>query len=373
MSTNSKKKKAVKPVKLPLWRAVLHTVGSTLRSKKFWKRFVISLAGFAVFFMALSYGVARWYQHTQAGKPYSLGVTYIDGYARSFGLNPHETYLAILNDLGVKQLRLVSYWDVIEPSQGNYNFKELDWQMLQAQKHGAVVSLSVGLRQPRWPECHAPGWVDISRPQAEWQPQLETFMTAVVNRYKNNSALGSYQLENEYYNAVFGECHNSDRGRLAHELALVHRLDTNHPVIISRSNNTPTLMLRAPVTDINAFTLYRKVYDSTITHRYFTYPLPPWHYAAIAGWQKILGGQDSIIHELQAEPWPPSGKGGITGISLAEQNQTMNAGLLRDYVKFAKDTGMRHIDLWGVEYWYYRQVKLHDPSVWNEAKLIFAE
>jgi len=373
MSTNSKKKKAAKPIKLSFWRAVLQSIGNTLSSKKFWKRFVISLAGFMVFFMALSYGVARWYQHTQAGKPYSLGVTYIDGYARSFGLNPHETYLAILNDLGVKQLRLVSYWDVIEPSQGNYNFKELDWQMLQAQKHGAVVSLSVGLRQPRWPECHAPGWVDISRPQAEWQPQLETFMTAVVNRYKNNSALGSYQLENEYYNAVFGECHNSDRGRLSHELALVHSLDTKHPVIISRSNNTPTLMLRAPVTDINAFTLYRKVYDSTITHRYFTYPLPPWHYAAIAGWQKILGGQDSIIHELQAEPWPPSGKGGITGISLAEQNQTMNAGLLRDYVKFAKDTGMRHIDLWGVEYWYYRQVKLHDPSVWNEAKLIFAE
>ena len=155
MSTNSKKKKAVKPVKLPLWRAVLHTVGSTLRSKKFWKRFVISLAGFAVFFMALSYGVARWYQHTQAGKPYSLGVTYIDGYARSFGLNPHETYLAILNDLGVKQLRLVSYWDVIEPVQGKFDFRELDWQMKQAQKHGATVSLSVGLRQPRWPECHA--------------------------------------------------------------------------------------------------------------------------------------------------------------------------------------------------------------------------
>jgi len=153
----------------------------------------------------------------------------------------------------------------------------------------------------------------------------------------------------------------------------VHSLDTKHPVIISRSNNTPTLMLRAPVTDINAFTLYRKVYDSTITHRYFTYPLPPWHYAAIAGWQKILGGQDSIIHELQAEPWPPSGKGGITGISLAEQNQTLSADKLRGNVNFAKDTGIRHIDLWGAEYWYYRKIKLNDSSVWNEAKLIFSE
>lgn len=372
MSRNQKKKPG-KAAKLPLWRAILHAAGTTLRSGRFWKRLAVYLAGFIVFFLALSYGVARWYQHTQAGKPYTLGVTYIDGYARSFGLNPHQTYLAILNDLGVKQLRLVSYWEVIEPTEGKYDFKELDWQMSEAAKHGATVSLSIGLRQPRWPECHAPAWVDLSRPQAEWQPQLETFMTQVVNRYKNSPNLASYQLENEYYNAMFGRCTDASRSRLKDELNLVHRLDPHHPVIISRSNNTPTLMLRTPVTDLNAFTLYRKVFDSTVTHRYFTYPLPPWHYSAIAGWQKLLGGQDSIIHELQAEPWPPSGQGGIRGISLTEQDKTLSAKRLRDNVAFAKDTGIRHIDLWGAEYWYYRKVKLHDPSVWDTAKDIFAQ
>lgn len=339
--------------------------------KSRWGRVTLVLTSAIILITAVNYGVARWYQHTQADKPYSLGVTFISGYAGSFGLDSHETYLAILDDLGVRQLRLVSYWDVIEPTQGDYDFTELDWQMQEAEKHGASVSLSIGLRQPRWPECHSPKWVDTLRPQAEWQPALETFMTQVVNRYKHSSALASYQLENEYYNAVFGECHNADRGRLASELALVHRLDTAHPVIISRSNNTPTLMLRNPVTDLNAFTLYRKVWDSTITKRYFTYPMPPWHYSAIAGWQKILGGQDSIIHELQAEPWPPSGQGGIKGISLTEQDQTLSAERLRDNVKFAKDTGMRHIDLWGGEYWYYRKVKLHDPTVWSAAKDIF--
>lgn len=132
-------------------------------------------------------------------------------------------------------------------------------------------------------------------------------------------------------------------------------------------------MLRAPVTDLNAFTLYRKVYDETVTKQYFVYPFPPWHYGAIAGWQKIVGGQDSVIHELQAEVWPPSDVGGIAGISLEEQNKTMNAKLLKEYVKFAKDTGMRHIDLWGAEYWYYRKVTLHDPSVWDAAREIYAQ
>lgn len=372
MSTVRPKKKAGKS-EGKANHAFLHAVARTVCSKRFWKRLVIAVAGAVLFFIALSYGVARWYQHTQAGKPYSLGVTYIAGYARSFGLDARETYHAILDDLGVRQLRLVSYWDVIEPTKGSYDFTELDWQMREAEKRGASVSLSIGLRQPRWPECHPPKWVDTTKPLAEWQPALETFIAKVISRYKNSPSLKTYQLENEYYNAMFGRCTDASRSRLKDELNLVHRLDPHHPVIISRSNNTPTLMLRTPVTDLNAFTLYRKVFDSTVTHRYFTYPLPPWHYSAIAGWQKLLGGQDSIIHELQAEPWPPSGQGGIRGISLTEQDKTLSAKRLRDNVAFAKDTGIRHIDLWGAEYWYYRKVKLHDPSVWDTAKDIFAQ
>lgn len=339
--------------------------------KSLWKRIALACVAFSFLITAVNYGVARWYQHTQADKPYSLGVTYISGYAASFGLDPHETLSAILDDLGVRQLRLVSYWDVIEREKGQYDFSDLDWQMKAAEERGAKVSLAIGLRQPRWPECHSPKWVDSRQPREQWQPALEEFMAAVVNRYKTSPSLESYQLENEFYNSMFGKCYNADRDRLADELDLVHRLDSEHPVIISRSNNTPTLMLRKPVTDLNAFTLYRKVWDGTITKRYFTYPLPPWHYGAIAGWQKIIGGQDSIIHELQAEPWPPSGQGGIKGISLAEQDQTLSAEKLRENVEFAKDTGMRSIDLWGAEYWYYRKVKLNDPSVWSTAKDIF--
>ena len=42
----------------------------------------------------------------------------------------------------------------------------------------AKVILTVGLRQPRWPECHAPGWADINQPNDQWQPQLNNFMLA---------------------------------------------------------------------------------------------------------------------------------------------------------------------------------------------------
>jgi hypothetical protein len=33
---------------------------------------------------------------------------------------------------------------------------------------------------------------------------------------------------------------------------------------------------------------------------------------------------------------------------------------------------MRTIELWGGEYWYYRKVILHDPSLWNVAKEEFS-
>ncbi len=315
------------------------------------------------------YGIALWYQHEQKGKPTTLGVTFIANYARYLGLNPHQAFLAVLNDLQVKHLRLVSYWNDIEPTPGHYNFSELDWEMQQAAAHGAKVSLAIGLRQPRWPECHPPSWVNTSKPESTWKPQLEQYMTAVINRYKHSPALQSYQLENEYFNS-FGECSNYSRARLSSEFALVKRLDPNHPVIMSRSNNYAGLSLRKPLPDIVGISIYRHVWNTVVWHRYVTYPFPSWYYAFLAGAEQLATGKPSIIHELQAEPWPPNGQG-ILNTSLAEQDKTFNDKILKANVKFAEQTGVKTIYLWGAEYWYYRMKTLHEPSVWNTAKQIF--
>jgi beta-galactosidase GanA len=73
---------------------------------------------------------------------------------------------AMIDDLGVRQFRLVSYWDKIEPEKGTYDFDELDWQFQKANDAHAKVSLAIGLRQPRWPECHMPSW-QIGKPMSE--------------------------------------------------------------------------------------------------------------------------------------------------------------------------------------------------------------
>lgn len=335
-----------------------------------WRKLFAILALIFLLLVGSMYGIAQWYVHSEHSKPYIQGVTFIPSYASYLGLDPQQTMDELL-DIGVRHFRLVSYWNEIETVQGTYDFSQLDWQFAKAEKAGAQVSLAIGLRQPRWPECHAPAWVDTKAPATQWQPQLESFVARVVQRYKKSHTLSSYQLENEYFNH-FGRCYNFDRARLQDELNLVKSLDNSHPVIISRSNNYVGLMLKEPLPDEIGISVYRRVWDSHITHRYFQYPYPAWYYGFLAGGEKLLTGKDSVLHELQAEPWPPNGKN-ITDISLAEQNKSFDAKQFEERIRFAKATGMREVYYWGAEYWYYRMVKLHDPSVWNVAKQTFTQ
>ena len=337
-----------------------------------WHKTLVCLAAAAILFLGGMYTVAEWYIHKHNKEPLALGVTFIPDYAQSFGLEPHQTLKAILGDLGVKRVRLVSYWKDIETSPGKYDFSKLDWQFAMANKYNAQISLAIGLRQPRWPECHEPDWVDISQPARQWTPELFKYMTAVIEHYKNNPALHDYELENEYFMKVFGECKNFDRDRLIQELALVKQLDPGRMVEISRSNNWVGLPVGQPTPDVFGISVYKRVWDQTLTHRYFEYPLPPWFYAALAGGGEIVTGRKMIIHELQAEPWPPAGTG-ILQAPLSEQFKSMNADRLKKRIKYGENTGIRTIDLWGAEWWYWLKTKKGDSSVWNVVKQAVAE
>ncbi len=341
-----------------------------LKEQRWWTKLGLFLMAILIFLVGSAYGIAQWYIYTQKDKEFKFGATFIPSYARYFDLEPESTLQAMIDDLNIRHYRIVSYWDEIEKTPGTYDFTELDWQFKKIQDAGGTVSLAIGLRQPRWPECHMPKWAE-KQTKDQWYPQLKTFIGKVVERYKDHPSLQTYQLENEYFLKAFGICPDHSRDRLVDEFNYVKRLDTNTPVIVTRSNNALGWPIYAPIPDISGVSIYKRVWDKTITKRYFEYPFPAWFYAFLAGGTKIITGKDLIVHELQAEPWGPNK--GIKEISIEEQNKSLSPERLRDRIRYGKATGMREIDLWGVEMWYWRKVKLHDDSLWETGKQTIRE
>lgn len=330
-----------------------------------WHKLLTITVTLVILSVGTMYGIARWYIHSESSKPLELGVSFIPDYAQSLGLDPQQTMDGLIN-VGVRHFRLVSYWSDMEQTRGSYDFSQLDWQFKKAEAAHAKIVLTVGLRQPRWPECHAPDWVNLNAPRSQWQPQLEAFMKAVIQRYQHSPALDKYQLENEYFLKGFGICVDYSRDRLISEYNLVKKLDPKHPIIVGRSNNAIGLPTGQPRPDEFSISVYKRVWDAGVTHRYLEYPFPAWYYGFIAGTQKILFDKDMAIGELQAEAWTPHGQS-ITQTSLAEQNKSLNAKRLKDRFGYGRATGTREIYAWGAEYWYYRQVVLHDPSLMRVA------
>ncbi len=334
---------------------------------KFWQRLALGLVALILLSMGSMYGIAQWYIYKNRHRPLIVGATFIPNYARYFDLDPKETLTAIVDDLGIKRLRLVSYWSDIEKEQGTYDFSELDWQMQLAEDRGVEVSLAIGLRQPRWPECHMPTWAQEMQGN-DWYRPLSDFITATVNRYKDSPALESYQLENEFFLKAFGICPDFNRDRLVDEFDLVKSLDTNTPIVVSMSNNAIGTPIGDPKPDKWAISVYKRVWDKTISRRYFEYPIPAWYYAFRAGFTEVTRGREVFMHELQTEAWTPDTFGGTKETPLAEQDKSLNPERLTERIEYGRATGMKTMDLWGVEWWYWRKSTHNDPALWETAK-----
>lgn len=366
--SSSQQKKAAHPSlsthpAVSLLQKIIHPL---LPHSKWGKRIVIGILLIAMIPSLTMYGLSRWYTHTQRDVPLTFGATFVPNYAKYFDLDPKEVLDAMINDLGVERLRLVSYWKDIERVEGTYDFSELDWQFQMAEQSGVEVSLAIGLRQPRWPECHGPEWA-MAKPMEEWSKDLKTFMGAVIERYKTSPALKEYQLENEFFLSVFGECPDFTRERLVDEYEFVKALDPVHPIIISRSNNAVGIPINEPTPDKYAVTVYKRVWDKTLTKRYFEYPFPAWFYGGLAGASKLVQDRDLFIHELQTEAWLPEGMSMKTA-PIDELYKSLSPERLEGRIDFAVATGMRTIDLWGVEWWYHMKTERNTPELWNTAK-----
>jgi hypothetical protein len=294
------------------------------------------------------------------------GVNFSQKHAYYLGLDWRVVYTALLDDLKVKKIKVAAYWDLIESNEGVYDFSDLDWQIKEAEKRDAKIILAFGLKAPRWPECHDPGWLNGKEASVKNEKLLQ-YLGKIVQRYNASPSISGWQVENEPF-FKFGECSKINEDFLKKEIELVKSIDQNkRPIIISDTGEWSFWIKAAGSGDVVGITMYKKIWLNE-WNRYFDYHIPAAFYQARAGIIKTFFNKEVICGELQAEPW---GKVLLYDSPLEEQVKTMNLEQFKENVKFARKTGLKEFYLWGAEWWYWMKDKNQNPEIWNEAKNLF--
>lgn len=297
----------------------------------------------------------------------SYGMSFNTMYAEELGLDWRETYLAILDELGVRKLRLAAHWPMVEPANGAYNFEELDFQLAEANRVGATVVFGVGRRLPRWPECHVPEWAADLDQEAQ-QAEILEYITMVVNRYKDNPAITVWQVENEPYLGLFAyeHCGELDEAFLKEEIALVKSLDPTRPILVTDSGNLGTWKGAYKHGDMFGTSVYVYFWNPELGQ--FKTMLPPSFYRVKESLVSLVYGEKpTVLIELSAEPWLVEP---VVKVPLEVQFTRMDPEKFAEIIEYAKDTRYETQYLWGAEWWYWLREQGY-PEMWDAGVNVF--
>lgn len=306
-----------------------------------------------------------------SGKTYDVeyGVSFNKQHAESLDLDWQRVYLAMLNELKPKYIRISATWKETEGAKGRYDFDGIDWQMIQAAKKGVGVTLVVGQKAPRWPECHVPDWANDLQDK-EYRRAVKDYMKKVVERYRNHPALELWQVENEpFIKFRFGECDRFAEDLVVEEIELVRSLDQNHKIMVTDSGELSTWIKASKAGDIFGTTVYRIV--RTPSGRYWKYDwLPPGFYNLKA---RLFGRKYKgfFVSELQAEPWFTDSHPNNTPVE--EQEKSMNPDRLKKHVEYVQHMGVSRTYLWGIEWWYWMREVKNDDRYWEMIKGVLSD
>ncbi len=326
--------------------------------KRMFVQIILGLLSIVCVILVLFYLASFIFSFKTFPKP-AYGVTFSTVYAKELGIDWQEAFEASLADLNQQNYRIPLYWSSIESERGVYDFSEIDWMMDRAAEYDARVTLVVGLKVPRWPECFIPEWAEELSPE-EREAALFGYMQTAVERYKAHPALERWQVENEPF-FPFGECPPPNAERYYREIELVRGLDSSHPIQGTVSGEQSIWAGRVKPLDVIGASLYRTVYVPVLGHT--TFPIPPFWYAVQGALANQFGARP-IISELQLEPWFPPASELLT---LEAKYQLFTEKEFARNVRFAQATGIDEVYVWGIEWWYF--LKQNDrPQLWDTAR-----
>ncbi len=333
-----------------------------INKKNMWIILIIILAVGIFYYLKIAKHYPREINLAGAKEDY-WGVTFSRKFCDEIGIDWKETYLAILDDLKVKNIRIPIYWDEVEIKDDEFDFTDYDFMFDEGAKRGVKFTANIGWRLPRWPECHSPKWIaDLEVPLIK--EKTVEMLTPVVDHFKNREEIIYWQIENEPLLDSFGICPDGDEEFLRKEVELVRLLD-KRPILVTASGELSSWRKEWDIGDIFGTTMYRVVWNP-ITG-YFRYPLPAIFYKFKASFLK-LKPENMIISELQAEPWVP--KGTLADLPVDESNKSFDLKQFEANLQYAINADLNQCYLWGTEWWYLRKLN-GNSEYWDLAKSLF--
>lgn len=295
-----------------------------------------------------------------------LGISFSPPYAKSLGLDPQETYRAILDTFDFPTTRLPVYWSEVEKEDDLFDFAELDWYLREAGRRKLRIVLTVGYRNFRFPECHPPEWAkDLD--DKTFETELFEYLLTVVNHFVGggfDQTIEAWQVENEPFDLpIFRRwCRHFSSSLVARELEAVKEADPkSRPVVLTSGGEIFLRILWEEAisrADILGVSFYPRTVlpGGLVVQTYRLGPLSPRNIIRERQFAHNLGKEFWVV-EMQAEPW--GGKA-----------ETMSPEILKEnYELLLEFGGAERIYLWGAEWW-YSKLKEGDPSMWNVAKEI---
>ena len=299
------------------------------------------------------------------------GVTFSKKYTEELGMDWRSSYLKILDDLGVDNLRLVAYWDDVEKYKDNYNFEDIKWQLEEAEKRNVNVIMNIGRKVPRYPECFEPSWWNEIESEELRNVELYEYIKVAVTELKQFENIQKWQVENEPF-FPFGEClYEIKFSTVRQEVEIVRSVD-DRPILIQDSGEGGLWYPSFTLGDYLAISMYRKIwYDFWGAlggdFIYFKYPLAHWTYKIKADVTRVPY-QRIVVTELQAEPWGPSIN---SELSQYEKDRSFSRNDFLATTSYAQQAGFKDLYFWGVEWWLWEKEFNNNPFFWDSARALF--
>jgi hypothetical protein len=312
--------------------------------------------------------------------PVQVGISFNPHRAASMGLDYRRAFTR-LEALHFRVIRLSAYWDQIDQE----GYGQLDWLMNEAQRAGQPVVLAVGMKGLGWPEFYIPASAMPAQGLAQGQdaasdPNLRDATLAFINdtvlRYRDNSTLIAWQVENEPFNRAGPHRLWIDAEFLRDEITSVRQLDGHRrPLIVNAFSHFNLILDQASARqgfdlrqflgfeadsaerdglsslsrgDILGLDVYTAIGYRFLGHDNMSRADGDWpdRLARVRDLARHQGKQ-AWITEAQAEPWE-------SGPNSDADPRSTSPQAIRSLFTNLKDAGFSTVLFWGAEYWLWQ-------------------